>query len=86
MRGSPTKSATNRLAGRVVDLVGRADLLEDTAIHHRDPVGQGERFVLVVGDQDRGVTSLALQVLQLTPGLLALGRVEMRQRLIEQQH
>ncbi len=73
-----------KVGGSVVDLVGRADLLEKTAIHNRDPVGQGERFVLVVGDKDRGVAGLALQMLQLPPGLLALGRIEMRQGLVEQ--
>ena len=68
----------------IVDLVGRADLLADTGVHHCDPIGQGERFMLVVGHQHRGIAGLALQVLQLTPGLLALRCVKMRQRFVEQ--
>jgi hypothetical protein len=39
-----------------------------------------------MGDKDRGVAGLPLQVLQLTSGLFALGRVEMGQWLIEQQN
>ena len=78
------KIGDEEVSGGVVDLIGRANLLEDTAIHYCDPVSQGERFVLVVGDKDRGVTGLALQMLQLTTGLLPLGRVEMRQWLIEE--
>ena len=56
----------------VIDLVGGADLLENPAVHHRDPVSQGKRFMLIVCDQHRRVAGLALEVLQLAPGLLAL--------------
>ena len=69
----------------VVDLRGRADLLDPALAHDHDPVGQRERLLLVVGDVDRGDPELALD----RPDLLAqddpdLG-VERRQRLVEEQ-
>ncbi|PII38192.1 hypothetical protein T190_25350 [Sinorhizobium meliloti CCBAU 01290] len=39
----------------VIDLVGRADLLDRALAHHDDAVGKLECFLLVVGDEDRGV-------------------------------
>ena len=52
--GVPMKRATNRLAGRVVDLAGRADLLEAAGGHDRDAVGHRHGLDLVVGDVDEG--------------------------------
>ena len=56
------KSATKVDAGSVVDLVGRADLLDAAFADHDDPVGHGERLFLVVRHHDRGDPEAALQV------------------------
>ena len=73
--------------GRIVEhLVGGAELLHHAGVHHREPVGQRQRLDLVVGDHDRGVAEFALQHLQLAPHPLARRRVEVAQRLVEQQH
>ncbi len=50
--GLPMNPATNVLAGRCVDRVGIADLLEPPLAHHRDPVAHRHRLDLVVGDVD----------------------------------
>ena len=49
---APTNSATNRVAGTVVELVGRGDLLEAARVEDPDAVGQREGLLLVVGDED----------------------------------
>ena len=49
----PMKAATNRRRGPAVELLRRADLLEAPAAHHRDPVGDRQRLLLVVRDVDR---------------------------------
>ena len=54
--------ACRRLA---IDLLRRTDLLDRAAIHHADPVGDGERFFLIVGDIDRGDADRALDVANL---------------------
>ena len=49
----------------VVDVHRRADLVGDAGVHDDQPVGQGHRLDLVVGDVDRGDAELALQALDL---------------------
>ena len=51
---SPMKSATKRLAGRLVELARRAVLRDAAAFHHDDAVGDGERLLLVVRHVDDG--------------------------------
>ena len=54
--------------------------------HHGDAVGQGERLLLVVGDEDEGDADAALDLAQLDLHLLAQLLVERPQRLVQQQH
>ena len=55
MVGEPMKPATKLDDRPVVELVGRADLLDPPALHDDDPVGQRHRLDLVVRDvDDRG--------------------------------
>ena len=57
----PTKPATNSVAGLLVDLGGRADLLDPALVEDRDPVAHRQRLVLVVRDVDeRDPADLAL--------------------------
>ena len=50
----PTKSATKRVARAMVDVVGARPLLDRAVVHDADLVGDRERLVLVVRDEDRG--------------------------------
>ena len=54
-------------------------------MHGDDPVGQCHRLDLVVRDVDRGRAEIAVQFLDLGPHLLAQPRVEIGQRLVEQE-
>ena len=45
----PMKSATKRRRRALVQLLGRAELLDPAVVHDRDPVAHRERLLLVVG-------------------------------------
>ena len=70
---------------KAVDLGRLVELLDLALVHHRDPVRQRQRFLLVVGDVDERDADFLLQgdQLELHP-LLELG-VQRRQGLVEQQ-
>ena len=53
--------------------------------HHGQAIGEGERLLLVVGDQDEGDADRALQLAQLDMHVLAQLLVEGRERLVEQE-
>ena len=63
---------------RVVDFGGRADLLDNACIHDDDLVGHGQRFFLVVRDEDRGDAGRLLDLLDLDAHFLAHIGVERR--------
>lgn len=44
------KFATNSLEGRSIDFFWTSDLLNLSAFHHGNPVGDGKGFFLVVGN------------------------------------
>ena len=74
------------VARRVVDRVRRADLHQPALVQHPDPVAHRHRLDLVVGDEEEGGAERALQVLQLRAQHLAQLGVEVRQRLVHQEH
>ena len=80
------KPATKRLAGPLVELLGRAGLLQAPVVHDRDPVAHRHRLDLVVGDVDGGRADLLLEALDLAAGLHAQLRVEVGERLVHQEH
>ena len=61
---------------RVVELERLADLLDHAVLHHHDPVAQGHRLDLVVGDVDRRGAQPLVQLLELDPHLHAQLGVE----------
>src|SRR5690348_268233 len=69
----------------IEQVFGRADLLDPPTVHHDDPVGHRHRFDLVVRDVDRRVPIFVVQAADLEAHLAAEVRVEVRQRLVEQQ-
>ena len=83
---TPMKPATKVVVRPLVDLDGRADLLDPAVVHHRDPVAHRQRLLLVVGDVDEGDADLALDPLQLELQALAQLQVEGAERLVEEQH
>jgi hypothetical protein len=85
MRGEPRKPATNRLpAARTARAACRP--ARCAAVEHHDLLAQGHGLDLVVGHVDHGRAQLAVQARQLDPGLGAQGGVQVRQRLVEQEH
>ena len=69
----------------VVDLLRRADLADLAVLHHHDAIAQRHRLDLVVGHvHDRGLDAL-VQQLDLGAHVHAQLRVEVRQRLVEQE-
>ena len=70
----------------LVDLGRRRHLDDPAVVHHRDPVGDGHRLLLVVGDDDEGEAELLLEVDQLELRLLAELLVERAERLVEEEH
>ena len=80
------KPATKRVLRVVIELVRRADLLDDAAVHDHDPIGQRHGLDLVVGDVDGRGAHLLVHLLDLGAHLHPELGVEVRQRLVEQEH
>ena len=68
----------------VINLVGRADLLDLSIAHHHDAVGQFECLLLVVGNEHGGVSGLFVNFEQPAAELFANLGVERAERLVEQ--
>ena len=68
----------------MVEIVRGADLLDAALAHADDAVGHRRRLDLVVRDEDRGDAELALQAADFAPHRQAQGRVEIRERLVEE--
>ena len=78
--------ATNALAGSFVELERRADLFDPPAAKHDDLIGERHGLGLVVGDVDHRRAHRLMEFRDFEPHLDAQLRVEVRQRLIEQEH
>src|SRR5882672_9554125 len=70
----------------VVEMERGAELLDPPVVHHHGLVGHGHRLVLVVGDVDRSGPQALVQRLDLGAHRDAQLRVEVGQRLVEQEH
>ncbi len=68
-----------------VDVLWRADLLQDAVVHHCDPVAHGHRLDLIVRDVHRRDPELGVQLDQLEARLDAELRVEVGERLVHQE-
>ena len=83
--GVAEEERRRRVDGSAPDVVDRA-LLHDPAVpHHRDPVGDRERLLVVVGDHQGGGPGRAKDPAQLGRQPLAQAGVEGGQRLVQQQ-
>ena len=70
----------------MIEVLRRRDLLDHAAVHDHDAVGERHRLDLVVGDVDRGGLHQLMHALDLGAHLHAQLGVEVRQRLVEQEH
>ena len=78
--------AVDEQAGRpVVDLGRRRELLQPAGRQHGDAVRHRQRFLLVVGDEDRRRAGQALDALDLDLHVEAQVLVQRRERLVQQQ-
>ena len=75
-----------RRARQLVQLGGRAELLDPSAVHDRDGVGHRHGLLLVVRDVHEREADLGLDALELHLHLPAQLEVEGAERLVEQQH
>src|SRR6266545_6941013 len=80
----PTKSATNRLTGRV-ELLGGRHLEHPAVAYHGDAVRERERFFLIVRDVHGRDSQVLLQLADLGAHLDPDLRIEVRQRLVQEQ-
>ena len=83
--GEPMKSATNMRRRPVVDLLRRAELLDDAVVHDRDLVGHRHGLELVVGDVDGGRLDAVVQLAQLAAHEVAELGVERAERLVHEE-
>ena len=83
--GRPDERRDEHVRRGVVELVAVADLLHATVIHDEDPVAERDRLHLVVRDVDRRGLELAVQVRELDAHLRPQLRIEVRERLVEQE-
>ena len=85
-RRRPDELGHEAAGGAAVKLHRRADLFDLAVGHDHDPVREAHRFDLVVGDEDEGGAQPRVQVLELGPELRAQLGVEVRKRLVEEEH
>src|SRR6185369_8404934 len=84
--GSPDERRHEARRRTLEQLLRRADLLETAVAQDRDAVPELERLLLLVRHEQGRDANLADRAAQLAPRLLAQRRVEVRQRLVEQEH
>ena len=70
----------------IVERTRWTDGLNAALVEKYDPVGQGDRFGMVMGDEDRRLTGLTVQPGDVSSQTRPEPGVEVRQRLIKQQH
>ena len=80
------EAGDEQVVGTVVQLHRGADLLQHAGAHDRDPVAERQRLGLVVGDVDRRRLEALLDPRDLGAHLHAQLGVEVRQRLVHQEH
>ncbi len=82
----PDERRDERVDRVLVDLLRRPDLTHLAVVHDRDPVAQPHRLHLVVRHVHGGPLDPALKPLQLVAGRVPQLGVEVRERLVEEEH
>ena len=83
--GQPRKPATKRFAGRSYSVERPADLLHPAPVEDDDAIAQRHGLDLIVGDIHHCRPKASLKQVQLAAHFVAQGRVEVAERLIEQE-
>ena len=84
--GRAEEPGHEQVGGVVVEVERRADLLDDAAVQHHDPVAEGHGLDLVVGHVDHRRAQLLVELGELDAHLHAQGGVEVGERLVEEEH
>ena len=82
----PQEFEHERRRRMIVDVRGRADLLDPAVVHDHDAVRDFERLFLVVRHEHARHVDLVVQAAQPAAQFLADARVERAERLVQQQH
>jgi hypothetical protein len=82
---APDEAGHEAITRALVQIALGADLLDGAGRHHHEAVGHRERLVLVVRDHHGRQAERALELADLDTDFLAQLRVEVRQRLVEQE-
>ena len=79
------ESSDEHVRRRVVQFQGRSDLLDESVLHHDDPVPHGHGFDLVVGDVNGRRREAFVEFFQFDAGLDPELGVEVRKRFVEEE-
>jgi hypothetical protein len=85
-RRAPDEAADEKVDRMVVELLRRSDLLKLPLAHDGDAIAHRHRLDLVVRDVDRRDTEVVLEAGDLGARLHAELRIEVRKRLIHEEH
>ena len=69
----------------MVNLVGAAHLLDAAFVHHRNPVGNFQRLLLIVGDEHAGDVNFVVQLPQPAAEFETDFRVQRAEGFVQQQ-
>ena len=83
--GRADKAGDEGVGRAEVDILRGADLADAALVDDSDGIGQRQRLRLIVRDIDRRNADLALQALELAAHFVAQLRIEVGQRLVEQE-
>ncbi len=80
------KRGDEQVRRAAIEFERRSDLLDAPLVQHHDAVGERHRLYLIVGDVDHRRPRVGVQRGEFEPGLRPQRRIEVRQRLVEQEH
>src|SRR3954462_4955188 len=69
-----------------MDLVRCSELLKLSVVQDRDTVGQLQRLILVVSDEDRGLARALVDIAQPAAKVFSHLRIQSPERLVQEQH
>ena len=85
-RRAAEKSGHERVRRSLVDALGRVHLAHATLMHDDDPVAERHCLDLIMRHVEHRGAQTAVQLGKLAPHFAAQGCVEVRERLVEQEH
>ena len=82
----PDKIRHKSILRLIVNILRRANLLNEALVHHHNRIAHGESLLLIVRDKNEGDTGCLLNPFELHLHILAQLEIQRAKRLIEQQH